>query len=225
MPDRQLAYEVEVDGAVTRVEGDAHVLVPWPARALASGERREVRVRVETDAGLGAWSEPVAVEAGLLTTADWSASWISTGASTDDQPGRAGHRPAYRLRGEVAVERPVVRARLYATAHGIYELALDGQRVGTDELTPGYTEYASHTQVQTYDVTVSMAPGHARGRGAARRRVVPRPGRHAPRPRPVGHRDGVPRPAATSSTRTAATTVVGTDATWRWAPSHITEPT
>ena len=58
----------------------------------------------------------------------------------------AGHRPAYRLHGEILVDEPVVRARLHATAHGIYELFLDGRRVGTDELTPGYTEYASRVR-------------------------------------------------------------------------------
>ena len=108
---------MEVDGHPVRVEGDAHVLVPWPGKALGSGERREVRVRVETEAGLGEWSEPLVVEAGLLDPDDWSAAWVSTGA----EAGPAGHRPAYLLRGEVVVDEPVVRARLYATAHGIYE--------------------------------------------------------------------------------------------------------
>ena len=154
LPDgssRQVAYEVTLDdGTTTRVEGDAHVLVPWPGKTLASGERREVRVRVETEAGLGEWSEPLVVEAGLLDPDDWSASWISTGAEV----GPAGHRPAYLLRGEFDVDRPVVRARLHATAQGIYEASLNGQRVGDAELTPGYTQYAAPLQVQTYDVTV-----------------------------------------------------------------------
>ena len=86
----QLAYEVEVDGTPVRVEGDAHVLVPWPGKALGSGERREVRVRVETEAGLGEWSAPVVVEAGLLEPDDWSAAWVSTGA--EPRRGRATGR-------------------------------------------------------------------------------------------------------------------------------------
>ena len=44
------------------------------------------------------------------------------------------------------------------------------------------------------DVPADARP--PRGRGAAGRRLVPRPGRHAQRPRPVGHRDGVPGAAA-----------------------------
>ena len=216
---RQLAYEVEVDdGTSVRVEGDAHVLVPWPGKALASGERREVRVRVETETGLGEWSEPLVVEAGLLDPDDWSASWISTGADA----GPAGHRPAYLLRGEVVVDQPVVRARLYATAHGIYEASVDGQRVGSDELTPGYTEYASHTQVQTYDVTSVLTPGthvvEALLADGWYRGQVGMLNAHDQWGTETAflaqvhleHEDGT-------------TTVVGTDASWRWATSHITE--
>jgi len=153
---RQDAYELRLDdGTRARVEGDACVLVPWPGRPLASGERREVRVRVWTDRGPSEWSEPLAVEAGLLEPSDWRAEWISTTAVA----GPAGSRPSYRLRGELVVDRPVRRARLYATAHGIYELELDGVRVGADELTPGYTEYDRRTQVQTYDLTGRLGPG------------------------------------------------------------------
>ena len=83
----QRAYEVEVDGIRVRVEGDAHVQVPWPGKALGSGERREVRVRVETEAGLGEWSDLLVVEAGLLEPDDWSAAWVSTGAEPSALPG------------------------------------------------------------------------------------------------------------------------------------------
>ena len=53
------------------------------------------------------------------------------------EPTPAGRRPAYRLRGRFELERPVRRATLYATAHGIYEAELNGVRVGDEELTPG----------------------------------------------------------------------------------------
>ncbi len=53
----------------------------------------------------------------------------------------------------------VVRARLYATAHGVYEAFLNGTRVGDAELTPGFTEYRDRLQVQTYDITSLVRPG------------------------------------------------------------------
>ena len=51
------------------------------------------------------------------------------------------------------------RARLYATAHGVYEAFLNGTRVGDLELTPGFTAYRKRLQVQTYDVTDLVVAG------------------------------------------------------------------
>ena len=137
-----------------------------------------------------------------------------------------GHRRAARLppgvppAGEVEVDRPVRRATLHATAHGIYELELDGARVTADELTPGFTEYASRTQVQTYDVTDLLGAGpHTLGAlladGWYRGQV------------------GITRATDQWGTETAflaqlelehedgTTTVLGTDDTWQWSATHI----
>jgi alpha-L-rhamnosidase len=48
---------------------------------------------------------------------------------------------------------------VYATAHGLYELFLNGERVGDIELAPGSTSYRYHLDVQTYDVTDLLQPG------------------------------------------------------------------
>jgi alpha-L-rhamnosidase len=147
----QQAYELRLDDRETiRVETGDCVLVPWPGRPLTSGECRSLRVRVWTDHGPSDWSESLTVEAGLLSTADWRAAWVTPAA---------GPGPVYRLRGRVDIARPVRRARLYVTAHGICEPWIDGSRISTDELTPGYTEYATRTQVATYEVTARLTPG------------------------------------------------------------------
>ena len=58
------------------------------------------------------------------------------------------------------------RARLYATAHGVYQFSLNGQKVGDQFLAPGWTDYARRLQVQTYDVTALLHTG-ANALGAA----------------------------------------------------------
>jgi len=50
-------------------------------------------------------------------------------------------------------------ARLYATARGIYELYLNGHRVGDYWYTPGFTQYNRTHLYQTYDVTGMLRPG------------------------------------------------------------------
>jgi alpha-L-rhamnosidase len=146
----------------------------------------------------------------------WRAQWVSPTAD----PGTAGRRPAYRLRGSFSIDGPVRRATLFATAHGIYEAELNGVRVGDEELTPGYTEYQHHTQVQSYDVTGLLRPGEnlldaLLADGWYRGQV------------------GVGRAHDQWGTETAflaqlelehedgTRTVVGTDGTWRWTTSHI----
>ncbi|TDD37639.1 rhamnosidase [Nonomuraea terrae] len=70
-----------------------------------------------------------------------------------------GDRPSPYLRREFGVPSPVRRARLYATALGVYEMHLNGTRVGTDHLAPGWTDYRHRVTYQTYDVTELVSEG------------------------------------------------------------------
>lgn len=65
--------------------------------------------------------------------------------------------PAY-FRKEFSASK-VTRARIYSTALGVYELWLNGKRVGKDYLAPGFTDYRKRLQVQTYDVTDLITDG------------------------------------------------------------------
>jgi alpha-L-rhamnosidase len=51
------------------------------------------------------------------------------------------------------------RATLYVTALGLYEVHLNGSRVGEDYFTPGWTDYSRRLYYQTYDVTSLMRDG------------------------------------------------------------------
>src|SRR5919198_1323284 len=153
----QEAYEVEVTraaaGEVFRVASTEQLLVPWPAAPLASREAANVRVRVAGGGSVSDWSEPATVEAGLLGDEDWTARFIS--------PSRLGRldAPAPVLGAVLAVPGEVTSARLYATAHGIYEAFLNGRRVGDQLLAPGWTAYQHRLRYHTYDVTELVRGG------------------------------------------------------------------
>lgn len=67
--------------------------------------------------------------------------------------------PRY-LRKEFVIDaRPVRRATAYVTALGLYELRLNGQRVGDQLLAPEWTDYRKRVQYQTYDVTGQVKSG------------------------------------------------------------------
>jgi len=157
----QTAYEVEaVDdfGGIetAMVESLEQVLVDWPFAELGSRDRRAVRVRAQlSDGSQTAWSEPLQLEVALLDDADWSESFVSPSLSAPAE----GVRPGYLLRNAFSIEGEVVAARLYATAHGIYALEINGERVGDQELAPGWTSYLHRLRFQTYDVTKHLQSG------------------------------------------------------------------
>lgn len=73
---------------------------------------------------------------------------------------RPGHfiPPTY-LRREWTLNRKPRHARMYATALGIYEIAINGHRVGDQTFAPGFTNYHHRVQVQTYDVASLLKQG------------------------------------------------------------------
>jgi alpha-L-rhamnosidase len=77
---------------------------------------------------------------------------------TTGQPAKQ-YLPAPYLRKEFPVASPVKRAVLYATAQGVVELSLNGQRVGDEVFTPGWTDYRKRIYYRTYDVTELMQTG------------------------------------------------------------------
>ncbi|QSB12868.1 glycoside hydrolase family 78 protein [Natronosporangium hydrolyticum] len=158
-PDfRQDGYEIEMTRAGQspqrfRVDSPDQVLVPWPGPPLTSRESATVRVRVRSGETWTDWSDPATVETGLLAPADWRARFVSP-------QGIGGlDRPAPILRGTLTVPAEVVRARLYATAHGCYRAELNGQPVTDEVLAPGWTSYRHRLRYQTYDVTGLLRPG------------------------------------------------------------------
>jgi alpha-L-rhamnosidase len=124
--------------------------------ALGSGQRCHWAVRVWDEAGrASAWSRPARWEMGLLDASDWKASWIEPDLGEDTS--KTG--PVPMLRREFRLDGRVARARAYVTSHGLYELHLNGQRVGDELLTPGWTSYKKRLQYQVYDVTALLRQG------------------------------------------------------------------
>ncbi|MEV0585347.1 family 78 glycoside hydrolase catalytic domain [Nonomuraea sp. NPDC050310] len=148
---RAVAREGRPGGVCARLEVvfDDRVAQPQPAVTLTSdGRWRGCAVPADGFERPGfddsAW--PRAEQVGLHGDPPWGREPV-----TD--------RPSPYLRAEFDVPRPVRRARLYASALGVYELHLNGSRVGADHLAPGWTDYRHRITYQSYDVTALIAEG------------------------------------------------------------------
>ncbi|ROV92744.1 hypothetical protein VMCG_09033 [Cytospora schulzeri] len=147
-----------------QVDSDDSVLVPWPSQPLNSREVATIRILVsgEDNDGNGTkiasrWSERKTVEAGLLQASDWKAKFIT--APTEPPKDGVPHRPVLYRRDFTVGSSISGRARLYISALGLYEVYINGHRVGDLEMTPGWTSYHHRLQYQTYDVKDLLRPG------------------------------------------------------------------
>ncbi|UUU19419.1 alpha-L-rhamnosidase [Streptomyces sp. DSM 40750] len=159
----QHAYEIQVStersfrdtASSGEVESDVVTDHPWPAEPLSSREVRYWRVRVRTDLGWTAWSEPARVEAALLDDTDW----VARPVHLPSDRGRTSPGPVPLLRREFSLPAEPVSARLYVTSLGVHRTAVNGRPVSDELLEPGWTSYPNRLLYATYDVTGLLVPG------------------------------------------------------------------
>lgn len=98
------------------------------------------RVKVTGDKGDSAVSDTVCFETGKMGEA-WDASWIAANKEDTFHP---------LLKKTIDIAKPVKKARFYGTGVGLFELYLNGEKVGDEYLAPYVTEYETSIQVITY---------------------------------------------------------------------------
>ncbi|ULQ55332.1 glycoside hydrolase family 78 protein [Flavihumibacter rivuli] len=164
----QTAYEIRVSKDPSRlvagkklvwssgkVESQQSVHVPYGGPALQSGETYFWQVRIWDNHGKrSSWSPVASWQMALLRNEDWKAKWIEAGFEEDTV-----NRPVQYFRKDFAINRKIISAVLFITAHGMYEAFVNGKRVGNDYFTPGWTSYAHRLQYQQYDVTKFLQNG------------------------------------------------------------------
>ncbi|MGN0998468.1 MAG: family 78 glycoside hydrolase catalytic domain [Faecousia sp.] len=129
--------------------------VAYAGESLKSRSRAIWQVRLWDENGsAGDWSEEASFELGLLEPSDWQARWITGNYKVNKKQ----RYPVDCFRKVFSIG-TVKKARLYATACGIYEGKLNGKRIGDFILAPGITDYRKRVQYQTYDVAELLQPG------------------------------------------------------------------
>lgn len=178
----QTAYELSVTDetgfcqTTGKVQSSESVLVKFPGLKLKPVTEYQIYVTVWDNHGNQAEIES-GFETGKMEN-PWTASWVepeqiptestldnkewSTHTEHVDQDSErdfAEFRPAQYLRIPFSKEKTIKKARIYATAHGVYRLTVNGKRPDDREFAPENTSYDKMLQYQTYDVTKLLVPG------------------------------------------------------------------
>lgn len=142
------------------VETSASVLVAWPfSKPLESREIVQISIQsLGTDGSITEWSG-TDVEAGILDGDEWADVRMIGCPPPDDI--ESPRRPflvktTFRIDSTASGR----QARVYATAHGVYELEINGRRVGDQVLAPGWTVYEHRLAYQTYDIGHLLKAGN-----------------------------------------------------------------
>lgn len=159
----QSAYQVQVSRKADfsalcadsgKVISDESAHVEMPQTALESYARYFIRVKVWDDSGEeSGWSKPVSFVTGHVERR-WQAAFVTAEMALDSSNSKGTYlRKPFTVSGEVA------EAYITSTALGVYHLYLNGEKVGADEMAPGWTAYDKHLLYQTYDVTKQLKNG------------------------------------------------------------------
>lgn len=156
-----------------KVDSSSMTHIEYKGKELHSRDEITWRVSLwDEDDVQGEWSEG-SFEMGLLDSSDWTAKWISG----NYKPKKNMRYPVDCFKKEFSAKKEIKKARIYASARGIYDISINGTRVEDFILAPGMTDYRKRIQYQTYDVTdllkkdntleIRLADGWYRGSSAA----------------------------------------------------------
>ncbi len=159
-----------------KVGSDQSVHLIYAGKPLTSETQVWWKVRTWDERGrASAWSEAAFWSMGLLRPEDWKARWIGREEkeplrspavkpkplTKPPEPGSPEARalPARVLREEFSLAGKVKRATAHVCGLGMFELYLNGKKVGDDVLSPALSDYDKRVYYVTYDVTSLVATG------------------------------------------------------------------
>jgi alpha-L-rhamnosidase len=134
-----------------KVASDQSIQVEYAGKPLGSGQHCYWKVRVwlaSRSLGEG-WSQPAFWSMGLLTPEDWIAKWVK----------HSGKQTSPWMRKEFVFAAVPERATAFVNVKGLYELYINGEKVGEDVLSPAVSVYRKRSLYNTYDISKYLHVG------------------------------------------------------------------
>lgn len=128
------------------------MLVVYQGNPLKPFTRYYWNVQVWNENTESPMSSTTSFETGMMKTSNWKGDWITD--TTD-----VNLKPAPYFRKVFSLAKKIKKARVYVATAGLYELSINGHRVGDHRLDPMYTRFDKRNLYVTYDVTKNLTDG------------------------------------------------------------------
>lgn len=170
---QQTAYEIIVASSLEKLNGnkpdiwnsgkissDASINVNYNGPVLKSTQQYFWKVRVYTNKGESDWSAAAYWSMGLLHRPEWKAKWTGLDRSFPwDSITKIARLSARYFRKEFTLKKEIKRATVYVCGLGLYELYINGNRIGNQVLAPSPTDYEKAVKYNSFDVTGNLKDG------------------------------------------------------------------
>lgn len=161
---KQTAYQLIIDtDSMSVVNGQGRewdtkqvksddILNTYAGKSLKPFTRYFWKVNVWDKDGAMSTSGVASFETGMMDIKNWQGSWISDGKDKD-------YKPAPYFRKKFGINKKIQSARAYIAVAGLYELYINGEKIGNHRLDPMYTRFDRRNLYVTYDVTSQLSEG------------------------------------------------------------------
>ncbi|MGE6598093.1 family 78 glycoside hydrolase catalytic domain [Bacillus proteolyticus] len=134
-----------------KVETDQSLHIPINSFLYRTETRYFYRVKVwDNHEEESSWSKVAFWETGLQSD-NWTGNWIAA---------KKERTQVMSFNKNIFIKKLVKKARLYITSLGLYEAAINGERIGESYFTPGWTSYDKRVLYQTFDITHLLKDEH-----------------------------------------------------------------
>lgn len=135
-----------------KVDSAKQTNIEYEGSPLQSGQRAFWKIRAwDREDRVGLWSQPAWFEMALLDQIDWLGDWIGFPAGS---PGKALF-----VRRDLEIDTGLINARAYVAGLGLYELSINGKKVGDRVLEPAQTDPSKTIFYSVYDITDNLTTG------------------------------------------------------------------
>ncbi|MCD6596189.1 MAG: glycoside hydrolase family 78 protein, partial [Bacteroidales bacterium] len=141
-----------------KIGTDNSIQIFYKGKSLESNQKYYWKIKVWDQDGMVHSSEPAIWTTGLFDETDWKAKWIGLDRAVGDDNPDTPHRKlsARMLRNEFELGKKIKSATVFISGLGLFELYINGEKIGDQVLAPGLTEYNKRAFYMSFDVTKDL---------------------------------------------------------------------